>query len=731
MKKIPLKKLLGTALLLTLSLESNHSALASKIDMSKLSPNERSIVAALRRDGKSDDEITIILETDKKNRTNTNSGPNQQHLDEIKNLHEKEKAEMQQKMDLQEKELQRLRTKEDERLHRLTGQDGGKSIPKMDILSIAEIARLQEENKKLARVLKSIEAEGFEEGDPTYKSIKERLERTQSELEKVKREVVSRSELSKNQPEHLPPMQQKPTNNITNDTPQSGGLMKRGGPPPRGGEMSRGGPPPRGGPIGGGVTEQTAEELKIENNKLLIGAFDKTISDLEKSISELETITSPAKKEQVKLLIREILGALKGYAQQNPQVPGDLGKGTVPVRQKKVMLWISNLVSRLNIEATITQFDKSSDVKALNTQELPEFISKLSGWLEKTEAYIHTTKGNPLELKGQNFVIGEVLVPKNVNEKTSSKDLTQKPAVQREESTLKDTLKVVFNSEGAAGASKEVLDNLEYIKASPSVFSDISAKEPQALNLLEDASLSVSEIQELWAQIPEKIKNDKIQKFEEDLYNTDPIKGMKAETDFRALLDNEKRENTEMSSRTIGLAKQGSKVGVYRDTTLKNFMKLKFIAEIILAYRATLGTKEDDELKLLKAKIDATNLHKESVEKGSSPVKEETLKRLSETIKSLEDDVIVTNKKKEVFDSLLKTTDKIVVRLHSLFAKDYVLPTFFKEFMRSSEAEAITQHPDVQKGIQDLEDKRRQREEEIAKEKIEKELAAKDRAGPK
>jgi exonuclease VII small subunit len=196
MKKLSLKKLASTALLLILALDVTHPVLASDntpIDVSKLSAEDASLARALKAEGKTPLEIRASLEKRKQEmQESTTSGQNQKHLEEIKSLRE-EKAEAQQKLELQEKELERLkaieeaRLREDERLKTLTGQDGGKSIPKADILSIAEIARLQDENKKLAKAL-----EGFEEGSPTYKTLKDALNRVQSDLEKVRRDVDSR-----------------------------------------------------------------------------------------------------------------------------------------------------------------------------------------------------------------------------------------------------------------------------------------------------------------------------------------------------------------------------------------------------------------------------------------------------------------------------------------------------------------------------------------------------------
>ncbi|MBX9696631.1 MAG: hypothetical protein K2X53_00940 [Alphaproteobacteria bacterium] len=196
MKKLSLKKLASTALLLVLALDVTHPVLASNdapIDYTKLSPEEARLARTLKAQGKVPSLIRAEIQKRKQEtQESTTSGQNQKHLEEIKSLRE-EKAEAQQKLELQEKELERLRAveearlREDERLKTLTGQDGGKSIPKADILSIAEIARLQDENKKLAKAL-----EGFEEGSPTYKTLKDALNRVQSDLEKVRRDVDSR-----------------------------------------------------------------------------------------------------------------------------------------------------------------------------------------------------------------------------------------------------------------------------------------------------------------------------------------------------------------------------------------------------------------------------------------------------------------------------------------------------------------------------------------------------------
>lgn len=69
MKKISLKKLASTSLLLVLALEVSHPALASenvsnpspKIDMANLLAKQRIEVAQLRQQGKSDTEILAII----------------------------------------------------------------------------------------------------------------------------------------------------------------------------------------------------------------------------------------------------------------------------------------------------------------------------------------------------------------------------------------------------------------------------------------------------------------------------------------------------------------------------------------------------------------------------------------------------------------------------------------------------------------------------------------------
>jgi hypothetical protein len=62
MKKISLRKLASTALLLILALGSSHPVLADRIDMAKLQPAERIEVVKMKQQGKTDDQIREILQ---------------------------------------------------------------------------------------------------------------------------------------------------------------------------------------------------------------------------------------------------------------------------------------------------------------------------------------------------------------------------------------------------------------------------------------------------------------------------------------------------------------------------------------------------------------------------------------------------------------------------------------------------------------------------------------------
>lgn len=214
MKKIPLKKLLGTALFLILSLEATYPVFASKIDMSKLSQAERITVSSMRKAGESDQQILQTLEDLRQQReeqNNNSSGQSQKHQEEIKSLKEAHTA-SQLKLEAQAKEIERLqeqerlRTMEDQRLRTLTGQDGGKSIPKMDVFSIAEIARLQEEVKALKETLAKLQ-----EKSSRYQEIKKQLGLAQEELDNAKESVRLRSEENKSKNNT-----NSPTSNNTN-----------------------------------------------------------------------------------------------------------------------------------------------------------------------------------------------------------------------------------------------------------------------------------------------------------------------------------------------------------------------------------------------------------------------------------------------------------------------------------------------------------------------------------
>lgn len=741
MKKMSLKKLLGTALFLILTLEvSSHPALASQAQDNKggdLTPAERVYAAQLRAGGASHEAALAAVKArrEEAQKKTPAAAPSQAHLDEIASL-KKEKAEAEKKIELQAQELKRLNEIEDKRLKTLTGQDGGKSIPQADVLSIAEIARLQDENRKLAKAL-----EGFEEGSRPYKTIKEELERTQSELEKVKREVEARSASKPNAPQTPPPMPQKAVS-PTPPAPTSGDAMKRGGPPaPGAAAQTRGGPPPP--PGSKTVVKKTAEEIQSETNTLLINQLNTQKKEIVDSINQIKALTSDDKREHMKLLVEELLGLLKTYAEQHITVPGQIA-GTPKKQQEAVTAAVNNLMNRLDITTTMLQFSKNTDTKALNTEESDKFIARLTGFLEKAEQYIHEAKGNPLELKGSNFSIGDILVPKKATTNTLIKAVVEQTSENKSKSTLRDTLKILYDVDKIPldKASKPEVDSevakaLEEVAKSPNIFQDLSAADPEALRLLVDTSLSLNEIQQLWKKIPQGLKEAKLKVFSDNLFDAHPIKGMTAETDFLKLL-----QEKEISPQAIGLAPNGTTTGVFRNTVLRNFIKLKLIAEIVIGYRATLGSEEEIKIKALQSKNYAQKMHKESVEKGSSPIKDESLRKLNETIKGIEDEISALNKKREEFAPTIEIFDKIIMQLYALFAHTYTVPALFKDFLRTPEAQAIMSHPHAQKTTQildqrtqekekknlaELEERKRQGQEALALQKAEEERERQER----
>jgi hypothetical protein len=659
MNKKFLKKLAGTALLLVLALDINHPVLASNdapIDYSKLSTEDATLARLLKFQGKNPDAIRAALEKRKmesltKGMSGLNLGSSQH--EEIKKL-KQENAQLKES----------IKTKD------LSSPVTGQSVPQGVVHSVTEVARLQDENKKLSAAL-----EGFQENSPTYKNLKEELERVRKELERAKTPTKSGLQLPPPKPGQLPPPIPQQTTTPT---------MTQGG-PPLPGDMVRGGPPPK------IDTKKSPEEIAKENNTALIKAIESKINGFKNEIESNKTISSLQNKEHLKLLIEEFFGALKTYAEQHPEVPGSINI-TIPTLNGGPF---GIFVSTLGISSSLVQIDNAKSVEA-NQKYLPALIEKLNDFLKKTEDFIHAKVGNPFKLpeKGpKNLALKDILVPpKTVIKSTSEQLTTPKTVTTKVASTLKDTVGMLLGvgivSTNDPSADTDLASKVsETLKDHTKVSDVIKGKAAQIKELdLLIGSATKDDIAKLWDTIPATIKEAKIGDLENALAQVG-VKGVAGEVDFNALL---KHNNIAPSAIGLAISKDDATTATFRDKTLKNFIALKLIAEIVIGYRERLGGTEDEEISKLQAKIGAYKTHMGTVGSGESPVKDTNVQRYTSVIKDLVEKIAELEKKKELYKEPLETANKMILKLEETFkAEPYVVPKTFKEFMDSPVGQKI------------------------------------------
>lgn len=683
MKKQPLKKLLSTSLLMLLAMDINHAALAGEvsalpltpqgtIDMSKiLDTSTRIRVVNLRQQGKQDPEIVKILEQDKKNLESNN---NSQHGEEIQKYKE---------------EIDTLK-KENAHLNSLA-QNTGKSIPKDLAFSAADIGRLQEENRQLSEALK-----GLQESSQTYKNIQEELKRVQSELELAKKQEPKPTP-SQPPVTNAPPPGPKPTAEqppVTNAPPPP---MTNGGPPP---------PPP----MANGA--QAPQDMTKVNNTALIKAIDEKLASYKKELDENNVISSTQNKAHLALLIEEFFGLLKTYAAENPkEAPGlkNINKSFLDFLQNDLDDDLKMIGSRSSIE--------------VNNERVPALLKKLTRYIEQTEGFIHTQGGNPFKFVGKSvrFTLQDLLIPK-----TAPKPSSDQPKIPKKittaPSTLKDTLDILL---GAGIVSTKLSTKLlkdketDEQKEARTVAEKVSealahhTKNPNIASVLkgpasgiEELSLLIGpatkdEIIKLWdktlkatqmtltrdrQEIKDYVINAKIDDLISALNKTGQG-GIAGEADFKALL----RQNN-ISATAIGIATMESDkaTATFRDTTLKHFITLKLISEIITSYRESIGGAEGDEISKLQGYVDAYKTHMATVSQGNSPVKDTKVQGYTASIKELEEKIAELEKKKERYKEPLETANKMILKLDILFkAPPYVVPKAFKSFMDSALGQEI------------------------------------------
>lgn len=635
MQKTLLKKLVGTGLFLILTLDASHPVFGTQINMGSLSLSERKEVSLLRQQGKGDAEILEIL---KKQKSLSSLG----HEEKIKAL---------------EQENARLR----ETMTKMSTDSTGMSLPHNVVLNVTEIARLQDENRKLSAAL-----EGFQENSPTYKNLKEQLVRVQKELElaKIPQKSSSFTPPPLKPPSGLPPVL----------TPQSPTMASSTISPP---------PIKQGGPVLGPVIK-SPEEIAKENNISLIKTIDGEVEGIQKDIESNPTISSTQNKEHLKLLVEEFFGPLKEYLLQHPEVPG----------AKKIDTNFKTFVSVSGIKSALGEIEKAQSKEA-NTVRLPALIEKLNDFIKKTEHFIHTEQKNPFQMTGASLAIRDLLVPRNTVVKSDS-SVTSKPKVPSSKamSTVKDTVSVLMGIPSKVPDVNAALEfatedqiKLKEDKVISAVLKKKAAAIPE-LSLLVDntRSLSLTDIETLWDKIPESVKDSRLEAFHTALA-LEGVKGLAAEADFNALL-----QKNGISKSSIGTAtkKDDEKTVQFRDGTLKPFVALKLIAEIVVAYRESLGGTEDDQISKLQAKIGAYKTHTSTVDNGTSPVRDTNLQRYATAIKELERQIAELEKKKEAFKIPIETANKIILKFEEIFKSDkFIVPKAFKDFMDSELGQKI------------------------------------------
>lgn len=648
MKKINLKKLSTTALLMILALDYNYTLSASKQNiMTGRSREEVKEILELRKQQKSDVEILKILNTKKQ----------QQEEQQLKSLNEKfgqlslstSSAEQEQKIKNLEEENRKLKEEKEQ-------VSSGKSIPQGVALNAADIGRLQDENKKLTAAL-----EGFQENSPTYKNLKEQLERVQKELALAK---------GSKSPGGFPPI---PSSSNQGSTPPK--LPPMMGQPPKMGMPPQG--PMQGPPV---PVQKSPEEIAQENNAALIKAIDDKIVGFEKEVDSNPTISSAQNKEHLKLLLREFFELLKTYAQEHPEVPG----------AKKIVPNLNTFVGLLGFTASLTEIEKAQSKEA-NTERLPAFIEKLNDYIKKTEDFIHTTKGNPFELpeKGaQNFALRNVLIPlKGGAQQNLGDEAPKKPqGASKATSTVKDTIGFLLGigpvSSENPKLTEKVSEALKHYDPDKGVSEILKLKADgiSELKLLEDAKLTKESVDKLWNSIPSSIKEAKVKDLQ-DALALPGVKGLAGEVDFNNLL---KKNN--ILPANIGLATEESDkaTALFRDDVLRPFVVLKLVSEIVTAYRSGLGGNQDDQIAGVQSKIGALKTLITSASQGSSPLKEQKIKGYQDQVKQLEEQIAKLEEEKKKFDEPIQVSNAIILKLESVFTTgQFVMPKSFKDFLDS------------------------------------------------